>query len=220
MCKVDSTRQPVSAAVERDADRLEIAHFADRDHVGVLPQGGPQPAVKVLGVAADLPLAHEAFLVGVQILDGVFDRDHVPLVVRVDVVDDGGHRGRLALAGAAGQQHQALGGAGQVLDHFRHAQLVEGSRALGENANHGAGVAVERAHVDAIAAVVVDGHEVEVAAGQVLLPLVVAQQLERQPLALLRGQRLGRGRNQPPRHAEINRRPGATWMSLTLWARP
>ena len=38
VCRVANTRWPVSAAVIAVRDRLEVAHFADEDHVGVLAQ--------------------------------------------------------------------------------------------------------------------------------------------------------------------------------------
>ena len=79
-----------------------------------------------------------------------------------------------------------------------------------QDADHGADVAVEVAHVHAIPAVIVDGHEVVIQIGMKLLPLGVAQQLERQPLALLRSQRVGRRRHEFAGNAKQHRGAGAT----------
>ena len=40
VCRVESTRWPVSAALTRDFGRLEVADFADQDDVGVLAKEG------------------------------------------------------------------------------------------------------------------------------------------------------------------------------------
>ena len=61
------------------ADRLEVAHLADQDHVGVLAQGGLQGGPEALGVGAELALVDDALLVPVQELDRVLDREDVLL---------------------------------------------------------------------------------------------------------------------------------------------
>ena len=77
-------------------DRLQVAHFADEDDVGVHAQG-PADALREVGhVDADLALIDRALLVLVVILDRVFHRDDVPVVVLVDEVDHAGQAGRLA----------------------------------------------------------------------------------------------------------------------------
>ena len=64
------------------------------------------------------------------------------------------------------------------------------------------------AHVHPVAAVVVDGHVVEVEVVAKLLLLVLVEQLQRQPLALLRGQRPVGGRHQLAGDAKHHRRAG------------
>ncbi len=50
---------------QRGGDRLEVAHLADQDHVGVLAQRGPQPEREVRRVRADLTLVDDrAFVAG------------------------------------------------------------------------------------------------------------------------------------------------------------
>ena len=88
-------------------DRLQVAHFADEDDVGVHAQG-PADALREVGhVDADLALVDRALLVLVVVLDRVFDRDDVPVVVVVEEVDHAGQAGRLARAGRPGDQQQA-----------------------------------------------------------------------------------------------------------------
>ena len=58
-------------------DRLEVAHFADEDDVGVLAQGAAQGGREVDGVVPDLALVDEAQAVVVDVLDRVLDGDDV-----------------------------------------------------------------------------------------------------------------------------------------------
>ena len=66
---------------QRGGDRLQVAHLADQDHVGVLSQGGAQAEGEVRGVGADLALVDDRALVLVQELDRVLDREDVVLVL-------------------------------------------------------------------------------------------------------------------------------------------
>ncbi len=60
---------------QRRLDRLQVPHFADQDDVGVLPKNIFERLLEPLRVRVHLPLVHEAFLVRVEILDRVLDRD-------------------------------------------------------------------------------------------------------------------------------------------------
>ena len=62
---------------QRGRDRLQVAHLADQDHVGVLAQGRLERPGEVDRVGADLALVDEAVLVPVQELDRVLDREDV-----------------------------------------------------------------------------------------------------------------------------------------------
>ena len=110
---------------QRGRDRLQVAHLADQDHVGVLAQRGLQRAGEVLRVGADLALVDEAALVAVQELDRVLDREDVILALLVDQVDHRGERGRLARAGRAGHQHEAARLAGELGQHGRQPERLE-----------------------------------------------------------------------------------------------
>ena len=92
---------------EPDLDSLQVAHFAHEHHVGVLAQRSPQRRREAHAVGADLALIHDGPLVADQELDRVLDRDDVIGARRVDVVDDGRKRRRLARARRAGDQDEA-----------------------------------------------------------------------------------------------------------------
>ena len=92
---------------QRGRDRLEVAHLADEDHVGVLAQRGLQAEREALRVGAELALVDDALLVRVQELDRVLDRHDVLVARLVDLVDHRRQRGGLARAGRAGDEHEA-----------------------------------------------------------------------------------------------------------------
>src|SRR5215472_5572156 len=123
---------------ERQADGLEIAHFADQDDVGVLAQRRAQRLAEAERVAMHLALIDQAALGFVHELDRVLDGDDVIGTVVVAVVHHAGERGRLAGAGRTGDQHQPA---------RQHAQVAEdlGSRQLVQALNSGGNVAKYRA---------------------------------------------------------------------------
>ena len=63
-------------------DRLQVAHFADEDHVRVLAQSPLESLCEAVDVDAHLALVDGGLLVEVIELDRVFDRDDVPVVAR------------------------------------------------------------------------------------------------------------------------------------------
>src|SRR5690606_617167 len=58
-------------------DRFQVAHFADEDHVRVLPERAADRLREGGDVDADFALVDRRLLVVVVELDGVFDRDDV-----------------------------------------------------------------------------------------------------------------------------------------------
>ena len=62
---------------DRGADRLEVAHLADEDHVGVLAQRRLQRVAEAGRVGAELALVDDALLVRVEELDRILDRHDV-----------------------------------------------------------------------------------------------------------------------------------------------
>ena len=68
---------------QRQADGLQISHFAHEHHVGVLPRGASQGRREGVGVHADLPVADDGFDVLVHELDGVLDGQDVSRMRRL-----------------------------------------------------------------------------------------------------------------------------------------
>ena len=62
---------------ERDRDRVEVAHLAEEDDVGVLTQGAAQTVGEAVHVGAHLTLVDHRGLVVVQVLDRVLDGEDV-----------------------------------------------------------------------------------------------------------------------------------------------
>ena len=87
-------------------DRLEVAHFADQDDVGILPQRAAQRLRERSRVDRDLALVDDRLAVAVQELDRILDRHHVRRARLVDVIDHRRERRALAAAGRAGDQHE------------------------------------------------------------------------------------------------------------------
>ena len=91
-----------------DVDRLQIAEFADGDHVGILPEGGAQGGGERLGMCADLPLGDDALGGGEDVLDGVLDGDDVIAASAVHLIREGGEGGGLAGVGRACDEDEAV----------------------------------------------------------------------------------------------------------------
>ena len=91
-----------------DLDGFAVAHFAHQNHLGRLPQRGPQCEREAGRIAVQLALMNDAVLVTMQELDGIFDGEHVVELLLIDLVDDCGQRGRLAGTGRPGDQHDSV----------------------------------------------------------------------------------------------------------------
>ena len=111
----------------RDAHGLEVAQLAHQDDVRILAQGRVQRGGEARAVHADLALADEAALALVHELDRILDREDVALHAAVDVIDHRRERGRLARAGLAGHQDQAVVGAAHLPHRLGQLQLIERS---------------------------------------------------------------------------------------------
>ena len=84
-----------------------VPHFPQQDHVRRLPQASPQGGQVIHRVDGNLPLADDAPLIPVEVLDGVLQGDDVGLPGAVDAVDDAGLGGGFAAAGGTGDQHHS-----------------------------------------------------------------------------------------------------------------
>src|SRR3954452_22354880 len=138
---------------QRRRDRLEVAHLADQDDVRVLAQRCLQAKPEALSVGADLALVDDAALVRVQELDRVLDREDVLVALGVDQVDHRRERGRLTRAGRAGDEHEPARLLRELLEHRRHAEVLELGHARGDQAESGAdrGALIEVVDAEAVA---------------------------------------------------------------------
>ena len=110
---------------QRGRHRLEVAHLADEDDVGVLPQHRLERPVERLGVGAHLALVDHALLVAVQELDRVFDGHDVLFARLVDLVDHRGQGGGLARAGRPGDEDEAARLLVRIVQRLGKTQLFE-----------------------------------------------------------------------------------------------
>ena len=133
---------------ERDAHRLGVPHLADDEHVGRLAHRGAQRRREIRSVQTDLDLLDEAPVMRVLVLDRVLDRDDVPGVALVDLLDEGGERRRLAGARGASDQHEAARQPRQRLGSGRKAQRGEARRPGGERPDGGRRAAPLAVEVD------------------------------------------------------------------------
>jgi hypothetical protein len=76
-----------------------------------------------------LTLVDQALLILVDEFNRIFDRDDVIGPIAVDVIDHGAERGRLARAGRAGDEDQALGQLAE-LEHVRGQRELFGGQNL------------------------------------------------------------------------------------------
>jgi pilus retraction protein PilT len=106
-------------------DRLEVAHLADENHVGVLPQRRFQRFGEARRVRADLALVDDAALVPVHELDRILDGENVVGTGAVDLVDHRRERRRLTGARRSGDEHEPARVLGEGVEHLWQVQLLE-----------------------------------------------------------------------------------------------
>ena len=194
---------------ERDAHRLRVAHLADDDHVGRLPQRRAQGGGEVGRIHADFDLLDHAALVGVVVLDRVLHGHDVPRVARVDLRDERRHRRRLAGPGGAGDQHEAARHRRQQADLVREVQVGELWNAQRQRADGGRGAAALAVIVHAEPSEAADG-EREVDGRAALIRVVQPRRDERRDCRgdVVVAEHELRRRQQPPLHPYERRRAG------------
>ena len=92
----------------RSRDRFRIAHLADHNNVGVLPQDRPQSVVKRKGVHPDFSLGDDAPVLGKNIFNRVFDGDDMNVPLMVHFVQERRKRGGFAVTGRSHDQNKTL----------------------------------------------------------------------------------------------------------------
>jgi len=134
---------------QRGRDRLEVAHLAEEDHVGVLAKRRAQRLAEARRVRPDLTLVDDAALVLVEKLDRVLDRDDVIGPLAVDLVDHRRERRRLAGAGGPGDEHEAARQLRQLAEAVGQAEILERLQLVGDDAEHRRERLALHEHVDA-----------------------------------------------------------------------
>jgi hypothetical protein len=183
-----------------DLDGLHVAHLADQDHLGRLPQRRAQSEGERARVRAHLALVHGGLHMLVHVLHRVLDGEDVVGELVVDLVDDGGEGRGLARAGGSGDQDDAVFELGDVVQLLRELELLQRRHAFRDDAQHHRVGAALREDVDPEAGLLRDGvREVhravlEQRAGQLA---VAAQQVE--------GDRLGLKRRELRQPGEVDR---------------
>ena len=170
-------------------DRLQVAHLADQDHVGILSQGGAQAEGEVGRVGADLALVDDRVFVLVQELDRILDREDVVLALVVDHVDHRRQRRALARAGGAGDEDETARFGAELAQHLRHLERVQRRNVLRHQTEGCADRAALEEAVDAEASDVGDRvGEIELFAGLEAFALVVVEDAVDDLASLLAGE--------------------------------
>src|SRR5438093_8519986 len=176
---------------DRGRDRLEVAHFAEQDHVWVLTQGSAQRFGEARRVRPDLALVDDAALVPVQELDRVLDGEDVLRPVPVDLVDQRRERRRLPGARRARDEDDAARLFRELMERRRNPQLLERFQLLRNEAERRGERLLLEVHVHAEAGEPRNGvREVELPLDlEMLLPLAGEDAVE-ELLRVVRVQRL------------------------------
>ena len=130
------------------AHGIGVPHLAHQDHIRVLPQRGPDRFGKGGHVGVQLPLVHQTLPVGMNVLYRVFDGDDVTGAIRIDLVNQGRQRCRLAAARGARDQHQAVAKFRELLQLLRQMQLLERPEGRVQPADRQRGLPPRTKHVD------------------------------------------------------------------------
>jgi hypothetical protein len=172
---------------ERGRDRLEVAHLAEEDHVGVLAERAPERLGEADRIRADLPLVHDAALVAVKELDRIFDRHDVVLPRAVDQVDHRRERRGLTRPGRAGDEDESARLAGEILQGLRDAELLQRLQLGRDHSEGGSEAFALEVDVDSEASEPCDRvRHVELALDLEVLLLLRGHHAVEQPLGVLR----------------------------------
>ena len=173
---------------QRGADRLEVAHFADEDHVGVFAKRSAQRLAERRRVGAELALVDDAGAVPVEKLDRVLDREDVLVPRAVHVVEQRGQRGRLAGTGRAGDQDKTARLLRELVQPGGHVELFERLDARRNEPERGGQALALEEGVDAESRQTRDGvREVDLAPSLEMLLLLGRDDAVEQRARLLRG---------------------------------
>ncbi len=189
VCRVAKTRWPVSAAVSAVEIVSRSRISPTRITSGSWRRAARRPRREVRRVGADLALVDDRAFVLVQELDRVLDREDVVLALAVDHVDHRRQGRALAGAGRAGDEDEAARFAGELAQHRRHPEVLQGGDPVWDEAEGGADRAALQVGVDAEAGDVGDRvGEVDLVGDLEAFALVLAEDPEDHLAGHLRGQ--------------------------------
>ena len=129
-------QMPGFRSLQRHFHRLAIAHLAQQNYLGRLPQRSPQSQRKIRRVRVQLPLMNGRVFVLVQKLDRVFDRDDVIKLCLINQIDHCRQRRALATAGRAGNQDNPVFQFSYFPQLLRQVEVFEGRRTRWNHAHH------------------------------------------------------------------------------------
>ena len=105
---------PGFRSFDRDIDGFLVAHFPDEDDIRILTQCGAQGFGEIFRVGSAFALGDAAFVVPIEKLDRIFDRDDFAALRLVDQIDHGSQRCGFPAAGYSRHKHQSPFGQGNV----------------------------------------------------------------------------------------------------------
>jgi hypothetical protein len=111
---------------QADLDRLPIPHFADEDHLRRLAERGPQSARKGIEIVPHLPLIEGGHLVGMGVLDRIFEGDDVDRLLFIDIIEERRERRRLAASRRTGHEDDPVLLLGHLVEGLGKVHLLEG----------------------------------------------------------------------------------------------
>src|SRR5699024_3628211 len=106
-------------------DGFRIAQFADQNRIRVLSQSGSQGCIEIGGIARDITLVDQTQVGGVNERYGIFEGQDVASLGFILVSDQCCQGSGFAAAGGAGDQHQPVRCASNILANGRCAQIIQ-----------------------------------------------------------------------------------------------
>ena len=174
-----------------EGDRLEVAHFADHDDIGVLAERAAKSVGEGFRVSVNLALGDMATARRDDVFDRILERDDVVVAGAVDLVDERGERGALAAAHRTGHKHEAVVEFREELELIRQAELLHAADGIADDAEN---EVIARALADDAGAEPADPGgigEIDIAARGELLLLRLGQKSHREIFRILWRQRYG-----------------------------
>ena len=111
---------------QSQADGLEVAHLAHQNNIRIFPQGRDDAGLEVDDVIVETALMDNGLLARVDVLDRIFQSDHMLAIGVVDEIDDGRQRGGLSRTRSARDQGQPASQVGERFDFPGKIELAQG----------------------------------------------------------------------------------------------